>query len=173
MAPRAVRVVSLLPSATDTLYALEKTAGGGKLLPFELCGCSHECEVPGGDSLERVSGAVPPVRLTRSRIGDIPIDDIELAFNASVAAIQEFMTLCEVRYSLVYRRFCSFRGGYGGRGRNTEEHGRVRSMAIRSTRNIDYIFSLLFRSLLPFRSSNTACQRTSWTSTSCVGSSRM
>mmetsp|Transcript_5771 Transcript_5771/g.16195 ORF Transcript_5771/g.16195 Transcript_5771/m.16195 type:complete len:343 (+) Transcript_5771:172-1200(+) len=90
MAHRPVlRVISLLPSATDTVNALiKKGQEDGEALPFELCGCTHECDLP----FTTVSGSVP-VRLTQSRIGDIPIDDIELAFNSSVAAIDEFMAL--------------------------------------------------------------------------------
>ena len=86
-----IRVVSLLPSATDTVSAIIKKSRdhGGEDLPFELCGCTHECDLP--DTTTVSSGGT--VRLTQSRIGDIPIDDIELAFNSSVAAIDEFMTL--------------------------------------------------------------------------------
>ncbi len=86
-----IRVVSLLPSATDTVSAIIKKSWdhGGEDLPFELCGCTHECDLP--DTTTVSSGGT--VRLTQSRIGDIPIDDIELAFNSSVAAIDEFMTL--------------------------------------------------------------------------------
>lgn len=88
-----LRVVSLLPSATDTVNAvIKKSRDVGEALPFELCGCTHECDLPS----TTVSGT-GPVRLTQSRIGDIPIDDIELAFNSSVAAIDEFMTLRQVR----------------------------------------------------------------------------
>ncbi len=87
-----LRVVSLLPSATDTVNAvIKRSREDVEALPFELCGCTHECDLPN----TTVSGT-GPVRLTRSRIGDIPIDDIELAFNSSVAAIDEFMTLRQV-----------------------------------------------------------------------------
>ena len=96
MAPAVIRVVSLLPSATDTLNELIKNNDGREPQPFELCGCSHECEILGGQIVRGLPRKTP-VQLTQSRIGDIPIEDINLAFNASIAAIQEFMTLCQVR----------------------------------------------------------------------------
>ncbi|KAI8105181.1 hypothetical protein M9435_000351 [Picochlorum sp. BPE23] len=90
-----LRVVSLLPSATDTVVALEKQlqllAEGQSSTPqqraFELVGCSHECDV------ESLDASHIPV-LTSNRIGDsIPIEEIQNVFSASVAAIEEMQML--------------------------------------------------------------------------------
>jgi len=91
---RKLRVVSLLPASTDTLNALVARCPGGPSspLPFELCGVSHECELAHA-GLGAAGGA--PVRLTCSRVGEIPIGDIEAAFNSSLAALEEFSHLSE------------------------------------------------------------------------------
>lgn len=94
-----LRVVSLLPSATDTVVALEKHLlaedeavgrGSAPQRAFELVGCSHECDV---ESLEHTGPSGISV-LTSNRIGDsIPIDEIQNVFSASVAAIEEMQML--------------------------------------------------------------------------------
>jgi iron complex transport system substrate-binding protein len=86
-----LRVVSLLPAATDTLSALVEEIPSHEDVPFDLCGCSHECDIPGFV----LARGHPPAILTASRLGDIPIDDIQLAFSSSTAAVQEFTTLCQ------------------------------------------------------------------------------
>lgn len=71
-------VVSLLPSATDTVVAL----GCSSL----LIGRSHECEWDGMESCSTV--------VTKNRLGDsIPIDEIQNVFSASVAAVEEMQML--------------------------------------------------------------------------------
>lgn len=92
-----LRVVSLLPSATDTVVALENQLlaheaverGSAPLRPFELVGCSHECDVESlHDDTSRISV------LTSNRLGDsIPIEEIQNVFSASVAAIEEMEML--------------------------------------------------------------------------------
>lgn len=76
---RPVSVVSLLPSATDTVVALGCTG--------LLIGRSHECEW--GDGMEYCPNVV-----TKNRMGDrIPIDEIQDVFSASVAAVEEMKML--------------------------------------------------------------------------------
>ncbi len=85
-------MVSLLPASTDTLNALVARCAPGpsspSSLPFELCGVSHECELA-------PAGLGAPVRLTCSRVGEIPVGDIEAAFSSSLAALEEFSHLSE------------------------------------------------------------------------------
>ena len=91
MAPTITRVVSLLPSATDTLNALMGRCGPDERLPFELCAVSHECEVFTEGARVAMGDDLP--RVTSSRLGDIPIEDIQLAFNSSLTALMEFTHL--------------------------------------------------------------------------------
>lgn len=71
-----MRVVSLLPAATDTVVALG--------LESCLVGRSHECDWQQLASL--------PV-VTDSRVGCIPVSEIDAAFSASVAAVAEMAAL--------------------------------------------------------------------------------
>lgn len=71
-------VVSLLPSATDTVVALKCID--------RLIGRSHECEWTGMESC--------PTVVTQNRLGDsIPVDEIQQVFSASVAAVEEMKML--------------------------------------------------------------------------------
>jgi iron complex transport system substrate-binding protein len=89
-----LRVVSLLPSATDTLSALLQRIHESDA-PFYLCGCSHECDPPPRQCTTGTENdSVGPIILTSSRLGSsIPIDDIQAAFSSSIAAVEESLTL--------------------------------------------------------------------------------
>ena len=55
-----MRIVSLLPSATETLFALG--------FDEEIVGVSHECDFPAASEDEDVRGALAPTRRTRLRL---------------------------------------------------------------------------------------------------------
>lgn len=74
--PTELRVVSLLPAATDTVVSLDLT--------HLLVGRSHECDWP------EVAHLPAP---TSSRVGAIPVDDIDACMSASAAAVQEMAHL--------------------------------------------------------------------------------
>eukprot|EP00887_Chlorella_sp_A99_P007860 scaffold20.g7860.t1 len=72
-----MRVVSLLPAATDTVVALG--------LSSYLVARSHECDAEG-------TAALPA--LTSSRVGDkLPVEEIDAVQSASVAALRELQQL--------------------------------------------------------------------------------
>lgn len=72
-----LRVVSLLPSATDTAVALGMAAA--------LVGRSHECDAAEAAHLPAV---------TSSRLGDsIPVEEIDAVMSASAAAVREMAQL--------------------------------------------------------------------------------
>jgi iron complex transport system substrate-binding protein len=76
-------VISLLPSATDTVVALGCTN--------MLIGHSHECEWDGMESQQHCSSSVV---VTKNRLGDrIPIEEIQDVFSASIAAVEEMKML--------------------------------------------------------------------------------
>ncbi|KAI3437865.1 hypothetical protein D9Q98_000311 [Chlorella vulgaris] len=76
MTAAPLRVVSLLPSATDTVLALD--------YGHVLVGRSHECDAPGLQHLPA---------LTSSRVGNIPVDEIDAVMSASAAAVRELAQL--------------------------------------------------------------------------------
>lgn len=73
-------VVSLLPSATDSVIALQCCDS--------LIGISHECDWDGMEEGRR------PSVVTRNRLGgSIPVEEIQHVFSASVAAVEEMAML--------------------------------------------------------------------------------